>query len=582
MAQKNVVFKHRLYYSYYEDRTYGDYNSTMCLLDVSIQLRYSDDIPVYRVIFTPRRHISQQAINKLPSMGLVKQRWPHTIFLPFKLPDNRKLVHGQLYTDWTYCAACLADMKKEPSSGKALGEYFRKLNSRIIGGVDHYNGKENLDYTTAVEFFRPEDDSSSSYQLFGGYRKWMFLAAKFNTGDAILARSRLIKLKKIDEKRRASAIAANKSYHEFIRKTYEPLTAKYYIRHKLHCGDYEYRNRNRSAQENAKYIPVNRRYLRCLSARFKNYDLRGYVEKYPELKRQESDLWDKTYGTTRTKIGTPEDQVQAFNKRYKEIEKETKDMIYHANRAAENAARAERSRQGWANVFNNAMAQVRQDNRFIADHGLVVNSDNTVTTVKQARENAIQTAKMQAMLDSAKHDSRKHHAYDQKSTGSASNSGHGSKQAMQVAQDDTNKTHASSQDRLEKERLEKEKRVKAAQEKARLEKAKREQAKREEARRRKERLEKERRAREKIVHTVALTWQNKAGKWFACGPVQCIQAGEETEQQALDFVVGKKSIVGRNRVYRCNQYALTSMAKDTAGDQSEAAIRRRAKCLVTE
>ena len=87
---------------------------------------------------------------------------------------------------------------------------------------------------------------------------------------------------------------------------------------------------------------------------------------------------------------------------------------------------------------------------------------------------------------------------------------------------------------------------------------------------------------EKIVYTVALTWQNKVGIWFACGPVQCTQAGDDTEKAALNFVVGNKSIIGKNKYHRCNQYTLSSMAKDTAGDFSEKRIRRLSKCLVKE
>lgn len=594
LAGHPVIFR-AFGYSQYPRKTYGEFLRS-AYMDVSVQFRYFKKYPVYRVIFTPRRHISQEAINKLPPKGVVLHHWGYA--LPFMLPKDRTLISGQMYTNWTYCGACLVKNPRkpyEPSSGKALGEFFRKLNQSNMGSDFDWTNKSrswnNPSDLKTVMFFSHEDEKQYSI----GRYSWRFKVAKFNAKDSVLARANLINLEKAYKARAANSEAANKAYHDFIRKTYEPLTAKYFLHNKLHCGDYEFRYVNRSAEYNAKFIPVNKHYLRCLSARFKDYDLKGYLAKYPELKRQESALWNKTYGTKRASIGTPEEQVQAFKKRYKEIDNETKDMIYHANRAAENAARAERSRQGWANVLNNAMAQVRQDNQFIADHGLVVTNNNTVMTVKQARESAMQAAKMQAMLDSAKSRSASHPSYDETPTGSSSKFESTSHQATQVAQNNTQTPPTTSQSesekaRVEKEKqlkadqeqakLEKEKRLKAEQEKARLAKEKREKAKLEEARRRKAKLEQERLAREKTVYTVAYTWQAKSGLWWACGPVQCLWAGEHTEKQALDGVIGNKSIVGKTRVYRCYQYKLSGKAKDTAGDLSEAQIRRGSVCKI--
>lgn len=592
-----VTFKAFPVYSHYPRKTYNEFLRS-AYMDVSVQLRYSGDIevPVYRVIFTPRRNIGQKAINDLPAKGIVKAWERGNLKLPFMMPNDRALVNGQIYTNWTYCAACFVDERNEPASDKAIGDYFRKLTKLYRTG--HYFDDTNKRWSwnnptglNSVVFYSSEDENSYSIARYS----WRFSAAKFNSKDAIAARMKIIKMGKEYKARAANSEAANKAYHDFIRKTYEPLTAKYYLRYQLHCGDYDFLNPNQSADTNARKIPINRHYLRCLSTRFNNYDLKGYLEKYPGLKRQESALWNKTYGTTRTKIGTPEEQVQVFKKRYKEIDKETKEIIYRVNRAAENAARAERSRQGWANVLNNAMAQVRQDNQFIADHGLVVTGNNTVMTVKQARESAIQAAKMQAMLDSAKSRSASHPSYDETPTGSSSKFESTSHQATQVAQNNTQTPPTTSQSesekaRVEKEKqlkaaqeqakLEKEKRLKAEQEKARLAKEKREKAKLEEAWRRKAKLEQERLAREKTVYTVAYTWQAKSGLWWACGPIQCLAAGEHTEKQALDGVLGNKSIVGKTRVYRCYQYKLSGKAKDTAGDLSEAQIRRGSVCKI--
>ena len=35
---------------------------------------------------------------------------------------------------------------------------------------------------------------------------------------------------------------------------------------------------------------------------------------------------------------------------------------------------------------------------------------------------------------------------------------------------------------------------------------------------------------------VLFTWRNQRGYWLACGPVQCIQVGNRTEEKAMDYV----------------------------------------------
>ena len=35
---------------------------------------------------------------------------------------------------------------------------------------------------------------------------------------------------------------------------------------------------------------------------------------------------------------------------------------------------------------------------------------------------------------------------------------------------------------------------------------------------------------------VVISWQNRrTGRWFCCGPVQCIQVGEKDEESAIDY-----------------------------------------------
>jgi len=74
-----------------------------------------------------------------------------------------------------------------------------------------------------------------------------------------------------------------------------------------------------------------------------------------------------------------------------------------------------------------------------------------------------------------------------------------------------------------------------------------------------------------------LTWQNSAGFWFACGPVQCIQAGEKTEQKAMSYVLNENyhyaSFVGG--YYRCNRYSVSGLK---SYDNSSEKVQRLAKC----
>ena len=75
---------------------------------------------------------------------------------------------------------------------------------------------------------------------------------------------------------------------------------------------------------------------------------------------------------------------------------------------------------------------------------------------------------------------------------------------------------------------------------------------------------------------LVLTWQNKHGFWFACGPVQCIQAGEKTEEKAMDYVLqDHHSITYDYKFGRCKQYIVDGMKP---WDASAEKVKRRAHC----
>ncbi len=76
---------------------------------------------------------------------------------------------------------------------------------------------------------------------------------------------------------------------------------------------------------------------------------------------------------------------------------------------------------------------------------------------------------------------------------------------------------------------------------------------------------------------VALTWQNKAGYWFACGPIQCIYAGEKSEEKALNYVLSdySHSSAYKNKYGRCNQYIVSGVK---SYEYSVSKVERLAKC----
>lgn len=76
---------------------------------------------------------------------------------------------------------------------------------------------------------------------------------------------------------------------------------------------------------------------------------------------------------------------------------------------------------------------------------------------------------------------------------------------------------------------------------------------------------------------IALTWQNKAGYWFGCGPIQCTQVGYKTEKEILDLVVSDnaKSYSYKGRYGRCNKYTAYDIP---SWARSAEKVKRLAKC----
>ena len=74
---------------------------------------------------------------------------------------------------------------------------------------------------------------------------------------------------------------------------------------------------------------------------------------------------------------------------------------------------------------------------------------------------------------------------------------------------------------------------------------------------------------------IALTWKTKNGGWRACGPVQCLQTGYKTENEALSKVVGYYSATYSTKYGRCNMYKVTGVK---SYDVSDAIIKRNAQC----
>ena len=77
---------------------------------------------------------------------------------------------------------------------------------------------------------------------------------------------------------------------------------------------------------------------------------------------------------------------------------------------------------------------------------------------------------------------------------------------------------------------------------------------------------------------LALTWKNKYGKWFACGPVQCTWTANETESEALEYVINdnRQSLYNTYQKYgRCNVYKVSNLE---SYDFSVKKVKKLAKC----
>ncbi|WP_176287957.1 ankyrin repeat domain-containing protein [Vibrio sp. JPW-9-11-11] len=77
---------------------------------------------------------------------------------------------------------------------------------------------------------------------------------------------------------------------------------------------------------------------------------------------------------------------------------------------------------------------------------------------------------------------------------------------------------------------------------------------------------------------LALTWQNEYGKWFACGPVQCTAASNNSESAALDFVTNDDShslYATGQKLGRCKIYKVSNIE---SYDSSAEEVKRKSKC----
>lgn len=77
---------------------------------------------------------------------------------------------------------------------------------------------------------------------------------------------------------------------------------------------------------------------------------------------------------------------------------------------------------------------------------------------------------------------------------------------------------------------------------------------------------------------LALTWQNEHGKWFACGPVQCTAASNNSESAALDYVTNDDShslYDTGQKLGRCKIYKVSNIeVYDSPADE----VKSKSKC----
>lgn len=75
-----------------------------------------------------------------------------------------------------------------------------------------------------------------------------------------------------------------------------------------------------------------------------------------------------------------------------------------------------------------------------------------------------------------------------------------------------------------------------------------------------------------------LTWKNKAGKWWSCGPIQCIWSSYDTEKEVIALVIdGNRMTYSYNGpVGKCRSYTVTGLE---SYDASREMVRKQAKCF---
>lgn len=74
-----------------------------------------------------------------------------------------------------------------------------------------------------------------------------------------------------------------------------------------------------------------------------------------------------------------------------------------------------------------------------------------------------------------------------------------------------------------------------------------------------------------------LTWQNSAGKWWACGPIQCLWASENSETIAIRRVINDQRMQYHYEgpFGRCHRYSVRGVE---SYDYSTEWVRAHAKC----
>lgn len=546
-------------------RTYEYKFDHSSYVDVVVEIESNKRFPLYRVIITPVKNITQQEIDNLPDEGVVyiKPRYNEpNLQLKFKYPKEKRFVNGQFISSWVFCPKCLTNVEADINTLQGLAEFDRKAERLYpLSGTPtvyrySYGRQSNQFFDIETLYFKSDNSTASENKI-----------NKYSTKESILAQTTLLKEWDALAEKKQKAIASNAEYNSFIEKAYIPLTAESYIDN-LKCGYYSAGNPNNPSKDSG-YLAENRGFMRCIARGLEKYDLEGYKQFHPRLKNTEERLWASTLGVERVVIKTPENQLRVFQRKMNRAKSASKEIEGRRRIMAYENDKAEREKRIWTNAFNRAMNNIKQDQAFINNNRLVVDSNNTVMTIAEQKEQQIQRAKTQAYLDdlnkegkgkkgsysSSSKTQKNEHKKNLKPSANAESTINGEVEVP------GNKNSESLEGRLEQEKLEKQK-----------EKAQ------------KEKLEKEKRERERAVSNIALTWQNKAGKWFACGPIQCIWAGSDSEKEALNYVInkGNHSIRGTSSYYRCNQYTLSSMAKNTAGDFSEERTKQRSKCLANE